>query len=240
MIFNRNLLIVLAGFQGLSEAATLRSRSLESEGQPLETEYDLLVSVLNKAYGDTCQAHVAGTDEEPVTFVYCTRPGGKAYLIAEGDPSTGSPVPKIFQVCSDGSEMKEKCETYKFTGKEEKDLKKVSKLLHGRDRDLVTVTDPMIVGTDFDMLEELLNGAYKNKCSHFVTGELPAEPITYVVCSHPGSKAYLRAKGATNPVPTKLQVCSEGTEMKECETVDLTGDTTMDLPAARKALGMKN
>jgi hypothetical protein len=211
-------------------------------------EYDWLVSALNATYGETCQVYTTGGGTT-TTFVDCTRPGGTAYLVANGSPATGSPKVVSLEVCSYGAMMKEKCRTVKLTGDEARDKSKISKLFatasgSGRreldadftkftEADLTKFTESgPIVGTDYDMLVELLNGAYHNKCEiEAVMG------ATYVTCSRFGGTAMLSVEGSTTkPQSLSLQVCDTGDDMKrhKCQTIDLTGDSTKDLAVAKK------
>jgi hypothetical protein len=227
----------------------LVTRSLtQSKPEP----YEWLVERLNSTYGGTCQVHVAGTYskggpmEEPTTFFSCLQPGSEAVLAVKGN------IPQSLDLCSFGDEMKETCKKVMLSGNEEEDKKKVNHLFSSErnvpsndaGRSMSSSADPEsghIVGTDFDMLVELLNGAFHNKCSVRVTGMRPAEPLTFVVCRHPGGYATLTSNGATNPVPTKFSVCQQGVDMQgKCDSADLTGDTTTDIPAVKKVLGIKN
>jgi hypothetical protein len=95
-----------------------------------------------------------------------------------------------------------------------------------------------VVGTDYDMIVELLNGVYDNNCSVYVTEAPPLLPTTYAYCSEPKGYATMTAGGATNQVPKTLVVCHGDAATKRwCEAIELTGEKAKDLPAAKKILG---
>jgi hypothetical protein len=227
----------------------LTTRSL-TQSKPLP--YEWLVQLLNATYGGTCQARVVGTYskeghmEGPTTFFDCVRPGSEAVLAVKDN------FPQSLEMCSFGDEMKETCKTVMLSGSPDEDKKKVESLFHS-EKEMPSSEAGMgmssdassenghIVGTDFDMLVELLNGAFHNRCSVRATGMRPSKPSTYVVCHHPGGYATLTSSGTTNPVPVHFSVCEQGVEMKgKCDSVDLSGDTTKDIPAVKKVLGIKN
>lgn len=210
--------------------------------------YEWLVQLLNSTYGGTCQVRVAGTysksghKEEPTTFFDCVDPGSEAILAVKGN------APQSLEICRFADNMKKTCNTVMLSGTEEKDKKKVNEFMSS-ERSMPSSDDGVvnaesgghIVGTDFDMLVELLNGAYHNKCAVHATGLRPAKPSTFVVCTLPGGSATLTSSGTTHPVPTMFSVCQQGVDMKaKCHSVHLTGETTKDIPAVKKVLGMKD
>jgi hypothetical protein len=59
-----------------------------------------------------------------------------------------------------------------------------------------------------------------------------------VSCTRPGGRAKLATIGSTeNPTPHLLEVCDmDKMKPRHCRKLKLTGDTTEDLPAAKKML----
>lgn len=229
----------------------LTTRKLGGNQKKSSSEFDGMVKGLNSTYGGTCQIYVVGGvvidghKSEITTNVDCVIPGGAAYLVATGDPA--SPTPHSLETCSFGDEMRETCRYVKFSGDAKEDSDEFTKLVgsKGGDRKLADGrssqgSDSVIMGTDFDMLVQLLNGAYHDECEITVVGLKPEQMTTFVSCSRPGSEAKLAAQGPThNPVPTALQVCDVRANMKphKCQMLPLTGDTTKDLPEVEKMVG---
>jgi hypothetical protein len=222
----------------------LTSRKLVTVTQEGPSEFEWMTQTLNATFGFKCQLYVIGgvvvkgRKDEIATAVACTRPGGTAYLAAGGEGASAKA--RSLEVCMYGAEMNKSCRTAHFTGDEKKDKEEFYKLVgnkSGDDRKLAGGSP--IVGTDFDMLVELLNGIFENKCETTVVGLRALEMTTVISCTRPGGDAKLAAMGSTeNPKPTLLQVCDVGDDMKahNCHKLKLTGDTTKDLPAAKKML----
>jgi hypothetical protein len=116
-----------AKFTGNASQDIKKAKELLKGHEVQWNEYDWLVSALNSTYGGTCHVYTTGGGTT-TTFVDCTRPGGAAYLTANGSPAVGPPEVVSLEVCSYGDRMKEKCKTVKFSGDEDKDKDKVSKL----------------------------------------------------------------------------------------------------------------
>jgi hypothetical protein len=204
------------------------------------TEYGWLVKSLNSTYEGSCRTYVAGLKNEPTTFVDCTRPGGAAYLVAKGDAATGLPRVALLEICSYGSEMKEKCHTVKFSGDEEKDKEEVSKLFRRSSSDgrrelapgpiqLGSYPPPEATGgSEFDMIVQLLDSSYSGACQK-------ENDNTTVVCASSKSIAQLVGvpNQSTSIQPDTLTVCVTSIS---CKAMNFTGNPTVDLPLAAQLI----
>lgn len=199
--------------------------------------YDEILAVLEQTFDHRCQVKTTGFGKAE-TLVSCVRPGAEVHFTSEGTPAGGNPTPLSVKLCSIGSEMKETCKTLTFASGVAEDIEEVKRFLDGRIR---TLSNPPIVGTDYQMLVQLLNGVYDDNCHVYTTGAGNQAPKVSVACTRAGGEAVLSAVGATEPNPKSLQVCEVGANMKKtCRSISLNGQTEHDLPAARTLLGVRD
>jgi hypothetical protein len=195
-----------------------------------ETEFQQLKSLLQSHYDGEgeCRQRVVGMGAR-VTVVECTRPGGTAYLQADGAPPGAAP--QLLKVCSIGSGGSTSCGKVRFRGNAEKDIERATQLLNGR--------SPPRTVTDYDALVELLNGEFGSSCQTSTSSGIVSN--TTVACTRPGGNATLTAtSGDAYPpqiVPQTLTACMFGSDMAAaCQTIELTGDKKQDMKSARSLL----